>query len=129
MYPVIYSIFIATKIIFMALFFTNKSGVYIMWPLEIIYMIGYAIFRPYKKTREYEEKYCYLLHNLHNLWNSFGLSVLLGVLVMENLKVNPDTYIMDLSIRITILIIETVSLVLAYMRLFASKKLPQIKLF
>ena len=124
MYPVIYSIFIAIKIIFMALFFTNKSAVYIMWPLEIIYMIGYAILRPYKKTRDYEEKYCYQLHNLHNLWNSFGLSVLLGVMVMENLKVNPNSYIMDVSARITILIIETVSLVLAYMRLFASKKLP-----
>jgi hypothetical protein len=129
MYPAIYSIFIATKIISVTFFFTNVSAVYIMLALEIVYLIGYAIFRPYKKLREYEEKYCYPLHNLHNLWNSLGLSVLLVLILMQNLKISADSYFMDVCIRIAILTIESVSLLLAYMRLFASKKLTQIKLF
>lgn len=48
---------------------------------------------------------------------------------MQNLRVNSDTYIMDVSIRITILIVEMGSLILAYLRLFASKKLTKFKNF
>jgi hypothetical protein len=86
LYPLVYSIFVATKILLLSMFFTSKFLVYVILGFELSYLIGYCIFRPYKKIRQTESAYCYSLHNTHNIWNSLGLSVLISIFVMKNLN-------------------------------------------
>ncbi len=51
-YPIVYSMVTVVKIIFLATFFTSKFAPYFMWGVEISYLIGFIIVKPYKKIRE-----------------------------------------------------------------------------
>lgn len=47
----VYSIVLVVKIIFLAMFYSSPFAIYFIWAVEISYFIGFAILRPYKKTR------------------------------------------------------------------------------
>lgn len=90
-YPIVYTSFIAFKIIFVALFYSDSYSPYILLTIEALYFIGFLVVRPYKRIRSEEGRYCYPLHNVHNLWNSVGLIVLIIVLMIANNNNNSNT--------------------------------------
>lgn len=52
--------------------------------------------------------------------------MLISVLIVANSNGNSSTYSMNTTIKVIILVVELISLIFAYMRLFVSKRLARI---